>query len=50
MPRRQKQPLRALTDAEHSELERLSRSQQTAAAVVSRARTVLSISLLRFEV
>ena len=44
MPRRQKEPLRALTDAEQFELERLSRSQQTAAAVVSRARTVLAVA------
>ncbi len=44
MPRRQKQPLRALTDAELVELERLSRAQQTAAAVVSRARTVLAVA------
>jgi transposase len=44
MPQRQKQPLRPLTDAEESELERLSRSQQTAAAVVSRARTLLAVA------
>lgn len=44
MPRRQKEPLRALTDAELVEMVRLSRAQQTAAAVVARARTVLAVA------
>lgn len=44
MPRRQKNPLRVLMDEERAELVRLSRSHHTAAAVVSRAKTLLGVA------
>lgn len=44
MSRRQKNPLRALTEEERVELERLSRSHQTAAIIVGRAKTLLGVA------
>jgi hypothetical protein len=44
MPRRQKNPLRSLTDEEHNELARLSRSRHSAVVVVSRAKTLLGVA------
>ena len=44
MSRRQKDPLRALTDEERAQLERLSRAQMHPAAVVARAKAVLAVA------
>ncbi len=44
MPRRQKDPLRPLSDAERRALSRLSRSQSAPAAQVARARALLAVA------
>jgi hypothetical protein len=44
MPRSQKNPLRAFTAGERMRLEQLARSHQTAAVVVSRAKTLLAVA------
>src|SRR3954467_14658276 len=44
MSRRQKDPLRPLSDAEKSALARLSRSQSAPAAQVARARALLAVA------
>src|SRR5215211_1633558 len=44
MSRRQKDPLRPLSDAERSALARLSRSQSAPAAQVARARALLAVA------
>lgn len=44
MPRLQNNPLRAFTEDEHLRLEQLARSQQTAAVVVARAKTLLAVA------
>jgi transposase len=44
MPRRQKEPLRLLTPAEHARLTRLSRSQSEPAAPVARAKALLAVA------
>src|SRR3954447_20650316 len=44
MSRRQKDPLRPLSDAERLSLSRLSRSQSAPAAQVARARAVLAVA------
>ena len=44
MSRRQKDPLRALSDAERTALSRLSRSQGAPAAQVARARALLAVA------
>ena len=44
MSRRQKDPLRSLSDAERTSLLRLSRSQSAPAAQVARARALLAVA------
>lgn len=44
MTRRQKDPLRPLTDQEHHELERLSRAHAEPAALVARAKALLAVA------
>ena len=44
MTRRQKDPLRTLTDQERHELERLSRAQAEPAAPVARAKALLAVA------
>jgi transposase len=44
MPRRQKEPLRPLTSAEHVQLEHISRSQSAPAAEVAHAKALLAVA------